>query len=168
MGCVLAGTRLVDFELKAATMKTHWILVANGSLARFFSRACVGDPLVARETFDFPEGRLKGSEFECERQGQRGTDNSSAVIHFDPHASTHKKVLHQFANELAKRLEEGVVDGEFETFWLIAPGPLLSEIKACLNRGVAYRLQWALDADLTGLDLGVLEVRLRELHLHAG
>jgi len=57
-----------------------------------------------------------------------------------------------------------VVDGEYETFWLIAPGPLMSEIKDCLNRGVAYRLQWAHDADFTALDVGALESRLRELH----
>lgn len=148
-------------------MKKHWILVANGSMARFFSRASVGDPLVAVETFDFPEGRLKGSEIEHERQGHGSNDHSSAVVHFEPHTSTHKKVLHQFASELAKRLEEGAVDGEYVTFWLIAPGPLLSEIKACLNRGVAYRLQWAHDADFTGLDVGALESRLRELHLPA-
>ena len=148
-------------------MKKHWILVANGSMARFFSRASVGDPLVAVETFDFPEGRLKGSEIEHERQGHGSNDHSSAVVHFEPHTSTHKKVLHQFASELAKRLEEGAVDGEYVTFWLIAPGPLLSEIKACLNRGVAYRLQLAHDADFTGLDVGALESRLRELHLPA-
>lgn len=148
-------------------MKKHWILVANGSMARFFSRASVGDPLVAVETFDFPEGRLKGSELEHERQGHGSNDHSSAVVHFEPRTSTHKKVLHQVASELAKRLEEGAVDGEYVTFWLIAPGPLLSEIKAFLNRGVAYRLQWAHDADFTGLDVGALESRLRELHLPA-
>lgn len=144
-------------------MKKQWILVANGSLARFFSRAGAGDPLVALETIDFPEGRLKDSELERERQGHGSHDNSSTVVHFEPHTSTRSKVLHRFARELAKRLEEGVVDGEFETFWLIAPGPLMSEIKVCLNRGVAYRLQWAHDADFTGLDPGALESRLREL-----
>lgn len=145
-------------------MKKHWILVANGSMARIFSRASMGDPLLAVENFDFPAGRLKGNDLERGRQGHGSNDNSSAVVHFEPHTNTHKKVLHQFANQLARRLEEGAVDGEYVTFWLIAPGPLLSETKACLNRGVAYRLQWAHDADFTGLDVGTLESRLRELH----
>lgn len=149
--------------MKATTMKKHWILVANGSMARLFSCASAGDPLVALETFDFPEGRLKGSELERERHGQGSNDNSSTVVHFEPHTGTRKKLLQQFARELGKRLEEGVVDGEYESFWLIAPGPLQNEIKDCLNRGVAYRLQWAHDADFTGLDLGTLESRLREL-----
>lgn len=145
-------------------MRKQWILVANGSLARFFSRTGVFDPLVALETIDFPEGRLKHGEFERDRQGHESSDNSSAAAHFEPHTSTRKKLLHQFARELAKRLEEGVVDGEYETFWLIASNPLLGELRACLSPGVAHRLQWAHDADFTGLDLGSLERRLRELH----
>lgn len=144
-------------------MTKQWILVANGSLARVFSRASEGDPMVAVETFDFPEGRLKSSELERERHGHGSNDHSSAVVHFEPHTSTRKKLLQQFALKLARRLEEGVVERECESFWLIAPGPLQNEIKDCLNRGVAYRLQWAHDADFTGLDLGALESRLREL-----
>lgn len=37
-------------------MRKQWILVANGSLARFFSRTGTGDPLVAPETIGGPEG----------------------------------------------------------------------------------------------------------------
>lgn len=37
-------------------MRKQWILVANGSLARFFSRTGTGDPLVALETIGGPEG----------------------------------------------------------------------------------------------------------------
>lgn len=145
-------------------MKKHWILVANGSAARIFSRAKAGDPLVAVGSLSFPEGRLKDSEFERERHGHGHHDNGSAVVHFEPHTSTRQKVLQQIARQLGMRLEEGVVDGEFDTFWLIAPGPLLSEIKAHLKRGVDYRLQWAYDADFTGLSLLALETRLREIH----
>ncbi len=120
-------------------MRKQWILVANGSLARFFSRTGMADSLVALETIGGPEDQPRESESEC------------------------KKAVHQFAHELAQRLEEGVVDGEYESFWLIASSPLVSEIKACLNRGVAYRLKWTHHADFTGLDAGTLERRLREL-----
>jgi hypothetical protein len=154
-------------EQMAATMKTHWILVANGSGARFFSRASVGEPLVALETSPFPEGRLSNSELERERHGHGSSDNSSTVVHFEPHTSTRKKLLHEFASKLARRLEEGGVNGEYATFWLIAPGPLAREIKGSLSRDVASRLQWMHDADFTGLDVGALEHRLHELHRHA-
>lgn len=142
-------------------MKNHWILVANGSVVRIFSRAKAGDSLVAVGCLNFPEGHFKDSEFECERHDHR--DNGSAAVQFEPHSSTRKKVPQQIARQLGMRLEEGAVDGEFDVFWLIAPGPLMSEIKAHLKRGVDYRLQWTYDADLTGLSMGALESRLREI-----
>jgi protein required for attachment to host cells len=146
-------------------MKKQWILVANGSLARFFSRTGAGDPLVAVETIDFPEGRLKVSELERDRQGHERSDNSSAATHFEPHTGTHRKRMHQFARELAERLEEGLVDGEFDTLWLTASSPFLGELRTALSRAVSARLQWAHDADFTGLDVGTLETRLRELRM---
>jgi protein required for attachment to host cells len=144
-------------------MRKQWILVANGSLARFFSRSSTGDPLQALETIDFPDGRRKLNELERDRQGHESSDNSSAAAHFEPHTTTRKKVLHQFARELAERLEEGLVDGEYDALWLTASSPFLGELKAALHPGVAARIQWTHDADFTGMDVGALETRLREL-----
>jgi hypothetical protein len=108
---------LVALNLKGHAMKKQWILVANGSLALIFSVTSAGDPLVALETIDFPEGRLKAAELERDRQGHESSDNSSAAAHFEPRTSAHQKVRHQFARELAERLEEGLVDSEYETLW---------------------------------------------------
>lgn len=144
-------------------MRKQWNLVVNGSLARFFSRTGMGDPLVALETIGGPEGQPRASEIECDHQGHGRCEASSDTFHLEPHTSERKKVVHQFAHELAQRLEEGLVDGEYESFWLIASSPLLNEIKVCLNRGVAHRLKWTHNADFTGLDAGTLERRLREL-----
>lgn len=144
-------------------MKKHWILVANGSLARLFSRTGVGDPLVALETIDFPEGRLKGIDLQRDRQGHESSDNSSAAAHFEPHTSARKKMLHQFARELAERLQDGLAAGAYDALWISASSPMLGELKAALSQGVAARLQWVHDADFTGLDLASLETRLREL-----
>jgi protein required for attachment to host cells len=144
-------------------MRKQWILVANGSLARFFSRAGAGDPLMALETIDFPEGRLKDSEIERDRQGHERSDNSSAAAHFEPHTSTRKKRMHQFARELTARLEEGLANGEYDGLWITASSPFLGELKATLSEALTNRLQWTHDADFTGLDVGTLEIRLREL-----
>jgi len=148
-------------------MSKQWILVANGSLARFFSRAGAGDPLVALKTIDFPQGRLKEGELERDRQGHESSDNSTAAAHFEPHTSTRQKVMHQFACELAARLEEGLARGEYEALWLTASSPFLGALKAALSHAVAARLQWVHDADFTSLDASALETRLRELRLPA-
>ena len=144
-------------------MRTHWILVANGSVARFFSRADVNAPLMALETMDFPAGGFKDIESERDSHHLERSDSRCVDEHIEPQAGSRQHLLHQFAHKLAQRLEEGLVDGECETFWLIAPSPLLSAIKGCLNRGVSYRLKWTHDADFTALDVGQLEHRLREV-----
>lgn len=144
-------------------MKKQWILVANGSLARLFSRDAPSDPLVALETIDFPEGRLKERELERDRQGHESSDNSSAAAHFEPHTSTRRKVLHQFARELAGRLDQGLIEGAYDALWLAAPGPLLGELRDGLTPAVTARLRWTHDADFTSLDVATLETRLREL-----
>lgn len=146
-------------------MKKQWILVANGSLARFFSRSGQGDPLVPLETIDFPGGRLKGREVERDRQGHESSDNSSAAAHFEPHTGTRKKLLHQFARELAERLDEGLADGEYDALWLTAASPFLGELKAALSPAVCARLQWVHEADFTGQDVRMLENRLRDLRV---
>ena len=145
-------------------MKQQWILVANGSLARIFSRTGVGDPLVALETIDFPEGRLKHSDLQRDRQGHESSDHSSAAAHFETHTSTRQKVLHQFARELAARLEQGLTEGEYDILCVAASSPFLGELRATLTPAVAARLQWTHDADYTRLDIDSLETRLRELH----
>lgn len=144
-------------------MRKQWIVVANGSLVRIHSRSGVLDPLVALETIQLPEDRARDRDFQCDRQDHESIDNGGAAEPFDAHTFTRNRLSHECARELARRLEEGAVDREYDTFWLIASNPLLSEIKACLIRGVAHRLQWTHGADFTGLDAATLETRLREL-----
>ncbi|MDM7944106.1 MAG: host attachment protein [Hydrogenophaga sp.] len=144
-------------------MKKQWVVVANGSLARFFGRTGAGEPLVALETLRFPEAGFNGHGPGSDCPGPGSRDHSGQAMHVGPLPGMRSKAVHPFALELARRLEEGVVDGEYESFWLIACSPLLSDIKPHLNRGVACRLKWTHDADLTGLDAPTLDRRLREL-----
>jgi protein required for attachment to host cells len=139
------------------------ILVANGSLARCFSRTAAHDPLVPLDTIDFPENRLKASELGQDRQGLGRSDNSSTVVHFEPRTSAREKRMHQFAQTLAKRLEQGVADQEYSALWLIASSPFLGELKAALSPSVKHRLQLVHEADFTSLDVSALEERLRDL-----
>jgi protein required for attachment to host cells len=145
-------------------MTQLWILVANGSLARFFSRPSAGEPLVPLETVDFPAGRLKGRDLERDRQGHESSDNSSAAAHFEPHTELRKKRMHQFAHQLARRLDAGLAAGDYHALWLVASSPFLGELKAALSRTVSDRVQWVHEADYTSLGVGALEDRLHEHH----
>lgn len=147
-------------------MTQLWILVANGSLARFFSRPGAGEPLVPLETVDFPEGRLKGRDLERDRQGHESSDNSSAAAHFEPHTDLRRKRMHQFARQLAQRLDAGLAAQDYHALWLVASNPFLGELKAALSRPVSDRVQWVHEADYTSLGVGALEDRLHEHRRH--
>lgn len=94
-------------------MKPLWILVANGSRARLFSRDSLTGPLATLATVDFPEGRMKGSDLERDRQGHESSDNSCAATHFEPRTALGKKLLHEFARELSTRLDPHRVQCDF-------------------------------------------------------
>ena len=143
-------------------MKVQWIVVANASLARLFSRDSPTDPLVPLATMKHPESRLKGSELADDRPGHEATDNSSGGNRYEPRSDVRRKEHQRFAREIAERLETGLVAGEFSTLWLFASSPFLGELKEQLSDAVDKRLQFALDSDLTSFGLAEIEQRLRD------
>lgn len=144
-------------------MKKTWILVANGSLARIFSRTSANAALLPVETIHHPEGRLKGHELERDRHGRGNSDNSTSVTHFEARTSLRNKQRAAFARELAQRLDQGLADHEYAHLGIAASMPLLGALKGALGDAVQARLAWLHEADFTALDLGSLERRLSEL-----
>ena len=143
-------------------MKVQWILVANASVARLFSRDSPADPLVPMATMEHPESRLKGSEFANDRPGHEATDHSSGGNRYEPRSDVRRKEHQRFAREIAERLETGLTAGEFSTLFLFASSPFLGELKSQLSDAVNKRLQLALDSDLTSFGLAEIEQRLRD------
>lgn len=144
-------------------MQDQWILVANGSMARLFSRAAPGDPLVALETIEFPEGRQQAHEMGRDRPGHDRSDNSSSGALLEPRTSIKQKLHERFAQQLADRLDEGLADGAYSGVWLIASSPFLGSLRGALSDAVAAKVRLSHDADFTGDDVGHLEDRLHTL-----
>ncbi len=143
-------------------MKPQWILVANASLARLFSRDSPTDPLVPLATMEHAESRLKGSELADDRPGHEATDNNSGGNRYEPRSDVRRKEHRRFAREIAERLEIGLAAGEFSTLCLFASSPFLGELKSQLSDAVDKRLQVALDSDFTSFGLAEIEQRLRD------
>jgi protein required for attachment to host cells len=144
-------------------MQDQWILVANGSMARLFSRAAPGDPLVALETIEFPEGRQHAHESDRDRPGHEHSDHSTSGARFEPKTSPRHKLHERFAQQLANRLDEGLADGAYSGVCLIASSPFLGSLRGALSEAVVPRVRLSHDADFTSLDVGHLEERLHTL-----
>lgn len=144
-------------------MNAQWVLVANGSVAHFFRRSTANDPLVPLDTIRFPAARLKPSALERDRQGHESSDNSTAAAHFEPATSTRRKLMQQFAHQLADHMEQGLAERRYNTLWLVASSPFLGELKAALSKDVERHVEWVHDADLTTLPPKSLRDRLQAL-----
>jgi len=143
-------------------MKPQWIVVANASHARLFSRDSPADPLISLATMEHPESRLKASRLADDRPGREATDYSIGGNRFEPRSDVRRKEHQRFAHEIAERLDAGLAAGEFEALWIFASNPFLGELKAQLSDAVDKRVQLAVDTDLTALGLAEIERRVLE------
>ena len=146
-------------------MKRQWIVLANASHARLFSRDSRTDPLVALTILEHPQSRLKGSELADDRPGHEATDNSSGGNRYEPRSDVRRKEHQRFAREIADRLDAGLAAGEFSAVWLFASSPFLGELKAQLSDAVNKCVELTLDRDFTALGLADIEQRLQDAPL---
>ncbi len=144
-------------------MKPHWILVANASHARIFSRESPTAPLIPLANMEHPESRLKGSELADDRPGHEATDHSSGGNRYEPRSDVRRKEHQRFAHELAERLDAGLAAQQFNTLWLCASNPFMGELKAQLSDAVHKRVHLALEIDLTSFGLAEIEQRLLKI-----
>ena len=144
-------------------MKPHWILVANASHARLFSRESPTAPLIPLANMEHPESRLKGSELADDRPGHEATDHSSGGNRYEPRSDVRRKEHQRFAREIAGRLDAGLAAQEFSTLWLCASNPFMGELKAQLSDAVDKHVDFALDTDLTSFGIAEIEQRLLKM-----
>ena len=150
-------------------MKNEWILIANASVARLFSRASDSDPLLPLHSFEHAESRLKASELADDRLVHDSNDWRPGGVSFEPRLDPRRKQHLEFARELAQHLAEGLASGACERITLYASSPFLGELKGKLSPAAKKALRAAADVDLTSYGLRELEERIaHELQaLHA-
>ena len=141
-------------------MKIEWILIANASVARLFSRELDSDPLVLLHSFEHAESRLKASELADDRLGHDSTDERAGGVSFEPRMDPRRKQHLKFARELAQRLDEGLAGGDCGRITLYASSPFLGELKMQLSSAAKKVLRAAADVDLTIYGLRELEERI--------
>jgi hypothetical protein len=143
-------------------MGREWILIANTSMARLFSRGSDSDPLVPLHTFERSQkSRDAAAEPIHDGVGAGAAGPAANGIGTLPRAISPKRKKHlEFAHELAQRLDEGLARGECDRITLYAACPFVGELKGQLSRAAKKAVRGALDVDLTGYALHELEQRI--------
>lgn len=126
--------------------KAIWILVANSSTARILSNHGPKKGLKQVAELDHPQSREKRLDLTSDRPGR--VDNKghgSFVQQTDPK----KNEADHFALEVAKHLEQGRVNNEFERLILIASNPFMGLLKNRLDTHVMDRVSETIEKDYT-------------------
>lgn len=135
----------------------HGVLVANASQARLFTRAAFNEPLQELANWVNPVNRMPARDTERSPLGHSLAGRAGLAPRVD------LKHLHRsaFAEDLAGRLREAVLNQGMKSLTLIVSNPFLGELRKHLDAPLQKILGEQHALDLTSLSLNDLDQRLR-------
>ena len=141
-------------------MAQTWVLVADGSRARFFNRT-KNRQLEELEVLVAPEGRMHEGDLVSDRGGHvESTGGRGHDVGTDKSAKEHEAL--NFAKRIAARVEEGRVASKLERLVLIAPPKFLGHLRSSLSGPAASLVALTIDKELTQLGPDKLAEHLPE------
>lgn len=144
-------------------MAKIWVLVADGSRARFFKTDRAA-PLEEIEDSLNPMAREPRRALQSDRKGQTvrggpGQMQFSAEGENDPKAEEERR----FARALAEHLRKTRLAGEYERLFIAAPPDFLGELRQALDEGTREVVVGELAKDLSRLKPKAIRKHLPEL-----
>ncbi len=134
-------------------MSAYWVLVADSAKARIFSRNKKFSPLVELETLVHPESRLHRQDLVTDRPGlvheSRTPGESSNEEPTDPKV-TEAQV---FARDIAHRLREGRLNGDYSALVLVADPRFLGILRKCMDEDTRRAIDHEVAKNVTREDI---------------
>jgi protein required for attachment to host cells len=133
-------------------MGKTWILIADARRARCFERHGTDHALSELVDFVHPQTSLGGAASEGDLTGEAGKGHGRtghAGTQFEPHTVARAKERASFARQLAAYLNEAVAEQRCTGLVLIAPSPMLGELRPCLSNAAEKALKRCVASDLT-------------------
>lgn len=141
-----------------------WVLVADASRARIFSPAKPGKPWRLIEELEHQESRMKNRELDPKEQGrQRQSAGMAHRPRMEPRTAPQQVEKNHFAQQLADKLSQAVVDGDCTSLVLVAPPHFLGQLKNTLSDRACKSVSATVGKDYTGSDARELASRLDEV-----
>ena len=146
-------------------MQTTWILVANSTSAKLYSREDDQAELELSSQFEHPQSRQKGSDLVSDRPGHfqsKGTGHGAFVATSDPKEN---EAAH-FANELAHMLDKGRKDNKYDKLVIVAPPHFCGLLNKQLDKHVQDKISGTVHKDYTHEEARALLSHLQEHLAH--
>jgi protein required for attachment to host cells len=143
-------------------MKTTWIVVAESARARIFAMS--GSKGKLREITDLthPESRLHDRELTSDLPG-RTFDSHGRRHGMEQASDPHEQEAQMFATQVARHLDRGRREGNFDSLVLVAPPKFLGRLRAELSKSARDALVGELDKNLVEADQETLERQISAL-----
>ena len=141
-------------------MSTTWILVANASHARILGNSGPKKGLELVTEFNHPQSREKRMDLTSDKPGRVDNKGHGAFVQqTDPK----KNEADHFALEVAKNLEQGRVNNDYERLILIASNPFMGLLKSRLDPHVMDKVSETIEKDYTKVNDQQLAARLQQV-----
>lgn len=141
---------------------TVWVAVADSARARLFAARTPLAPLEEVESLVNPEARIPERDLVSDAPGRafRRVGRQRASMSSEVSAKQHD--IQNFARQIAERLNEARVRGEYHKLVLVAAPAFLGVLREQLDKHVLELVVTTLDKDLTQLRADELRARLPE------
>lgn len=141
-------------------MSPTWILVAESSRAKLYSRENRKAPLTEVESLVHPEGRMHEGDLVADRAGSDGGSVGQGRHIVVNRTSAKEQECIDFARTLGHRLESARNNGSFNKLILIAPPAFLGVLRDQLSKEVMNRVSEQIDKNLVQQSAAVVQSHL--------
>lgn len=130
-------------------MASYWILAANSTEARLFSREKKFGPATEQQDWLHPESRLHGHDLENDRQGKTFASHGYGQDDNEKPTDPKKREAQDFARELAKYLDAARARDEFTSLAIVADPSFLGLLRDMLDEHTRQRVDREVTKNLT-------------------
>jgi protein required for attachment to host cells len=130
-------------------MSKYWVVAADSSEARLFTRDKKYGPLVEVDDWLHPESRLHGHELETDRPGKSFASHGQGQTDHDPTTEPKKQEAEAFAGEVADRLDKARGRGDFEHLQIVADPKFLGLLRERLDDNTRDLVDKEVDKNMT-------------------
>ena len=144
-------------------MKSTWIVVAESARARIFTMSGIAGKLQEVTDLSHPESRLHDTELSSDLPGRTFDIQGQGRHAMEPATDPKEREAQAFATEIARHIERGRHEGNFDALVLVAPPKFLGRLRAELTKPARDTLVGELDKNLVEADTKTLERQVSAL-----
>jgi protein required for attachment to host cells len=144
-------------------MKSTWIIVADSARARIFTLSGIGGKLQEITDLAHPESRLHDRELTSDLPGRAFDSHGQGRHGMEQATDPQEREAQAFATEIARHIDRGQREGNFDSLVLAAPPKFLGQLRPELSKPARNALIGELDKNLVKADEKTIERHLSAL-----